>query len=199
MVSAITKSGETIYTDAEAMAVGVEVYFLNGEEKVKINADEYELEDGSIVVVDENSVIAEIREVEVEPTEPTEEVEQDKDYKKKDDDDKDKNEEVEQPMEPSYDASVEFEAIKGMLENISMKLDTLIGTNMAAVEQSIVELNEKTAKIDELEVKVEKLSVEGEMKSVETIDDVKKVAQNATENKKARLDYNIITKLNKKF
>lgn len=198
MVSAITKSGETIYTDAEAMAVGVEVYFLNGEEKVKIEADEYELEDGSIVVVDENSVIAEIREVEVEPATDEEEVEAEEDYKKKKADKEDKNKEVEQPMEPSYDASGEFEAIKGMLDNISMKLDTLIGTNMAAVEQSIVELNEKWAKIDELEVKIEKLSAEGEMKSVETIDDVKKVAQNR-ENKKARLDYNIITKLNKKF
>jgi len=189
MVSAITKSGMTLYTDAEAMEVGVEVYALNGEEKIKVDADEYELEDGSIVVVDEMSMIAEIKEAEVPAEEPAEEdVEAGMGYKK----DKDK----EKQEVDGYDAKAEFEALKGMLENISMKLDVLMGEKMSAVEQSITELKEKQA---ETEVKVEKLSVQDEMKSVETIDDVKKVAQNAVENKKRHLDYNIITRMNKKF
>ncbi len=192
MVSAITKSGMTLYTDAEAMAVGVEVYALNGEEKIKVDADEYEMEDGSIVVVDEMSMISEIKESEIAPEE---DVEAGMGYKK-DKDDKEKNED--QNVD-GYDARAEFEAVKGMLENISMKLDALIGEKMSAVEQSITELNEKVTKIDEIEVKVEKLSVQEEMKSVETIDDVKKVAQNAVENKKRHLDYNMITRLNKKF
>jgi hypothetical protein len=188
MVSAITKSGTTLYADAESMAVGVEVYTLNGEEKVKVDAGEYEMKDGSVVVIDESSVIAEIKEGEVASEESAENVDAGMGYKK----DKDKNEEQEVD---GYDARAEFEAVKGMLENISMKLDALIGEKMAAVEQSITELKEKQA---ETEIKVEKLSVEGEMKSVETIDDVKKVVQEA-QNKKRVLDYNIITQLNKKF
>ncbi len=190
MVSAITKSGLTLYTDAEAMAVGVEIYTLNGEEKVKVETGDYELEDGSVVVVDENSVIAEIKESDVEETE---DVDAGYDEKKDDDEDKDKNE---KQNVDGYDARAEFEAVKGMLENISMKLDALIGEKMSAVEQSITELTEK---VNENEVKLEKISVENEMKSVETIDDVKKVAQNAVGNKKRHLDYNTITRLNKKF
>jgi hypothetical protein len=190
MVSAITKSGLTLYTDAEAMAVGVEIYTLNGEEKVKVETGDYELEDGSVVVVDDNSVIAEIKEGDVEETE---DVDAGYDEKKDDDEDKDKNE---KQNVDGYDARAEFEAVKGMLENISMKLDALIGEKMSAVEQSITELTEK---VNENEVKLEKISVENEMKSVETIDDVKKVAQNAVGNKKRHLDYNTITRLNKKF
>jgi hypothetical protein len=180
MVSAITKSGMTLYTDAEAMAVGVEVYALNGEEKIKVDADEYEMEDGSVVVVDEMSMISELKESDLTPDELPEEP-------------------TEQEDDAPEQGPSDMEAIKGMLENISMKLDALIGEKMSAVEQSIVELNEKVTKIDEIEVKVEKLSVQEEMKSVETIDDVKKVAQNAVENKKRHLDYNMITRLNKKF
>ena len=180
MVSAITKSGLTLYTDAEAMAVGVEIYTLNGEERVAVDAGEYELEDDTIVVVDENSVIAEIKEADITPEEtPEEDVDAGMDYKK----DKEKNE------VDGYDARAEFEALKGMLENISMKLDVLVGEKMSAVEQSI----------QNLEVKVEKLSIADEMKSVEPIDDVKKVAQSEIGNKKRVLDYNTITSLNKKW
>lgn len=180
MVSAITKSGETLYTDAESMAVGVEVYSLVGEERSPIEEGEYELEDGTVVVVDGNSVIAEIREVELPVEEPTDEVEAG--YGK---DDKKKNE----MNVDGYDAKSEFEGIKGMLENIQLKLDMLIDTKMAAVEQSV----------SNLEIKLEKLSVASEMKNIETIDDVKKIAQNEIKNKKRVLNYNTITSLNKKF
>jgi hypothetical protein len=199
MTSAITKSGMTFYTDAEKMDVGVEVYSMTGEEKNKIEAGEYEFED-FVVVVDDKSTIAEIKEVEVE----AEDVEAGMGYKK-DKEDKDKNEE--QDVD-GYDAKAEFEALKGMMENISMKLDMLLGSG---VEQSIVELKEKQAHIEvkqadievkqaDIEVKLEKITAEEEMKAVETIDDKKEVQMEGVRlNKKAPLDYNIIKKMSKKF
>jgi len=179
MVSAILKDGNTIYTDAEAMAPGVEVYFMNGEDKVAVEPGEYELEDGSIVVIGEGSTIAEIKESEIAPDEePTEDVEAGMGY------DKDK----EKQNVDGYDAKSEFEALKGMLENISMKMDLLMGNKMS-VEQSI----------SALEVKVEKLSVQEEMNDVKVVDDKKFVAQSGVKNKKAPLDYNMVVRLSKKF
>ncbi len=168
MVSAILKDGSTIYTDSESMQVGVEVYFLNGEDKVKPEAGEYELEDGSIVVVDEKSTIAEIKSTEEDVENPEEVVDQ---------------EEPEVVENPNND----IEAIKGMLENISMKLDVLIAEKLSKIEQSIITLEEK----------VETNIVKSEMKSVETVDDKRNIAQSI--DKKSKLDYDLIRKLNRKF
>jgi len=172
MVSAILKDGSTLYTDADAMEVGVEVYFMNGEEKIKPEAGEYVLEDDSIVVIGEDSKISEIK---------TAEAEVESGYE-----DKDKEKET---MEDGMMVNPDMEAIKGMLENISMKLDLLMGEKMSAVQQSVANLEDK----------IEKMSIDAEMKSVETVDSKKKVAQSGMENKKAPLDYNLITRLNKKF
>jgi hypothetical protein len=165
MISAILKDGQTMKTDAEAFAVGVEVYFMNGEEKVKVDAGEYELEDGNIYVVDEASMISEIKEVAVDVEETSVET---------------KPEEVKTELTMETIAAY-FEPI---LQSIVTLLEELKGGN--AVQQS---------KIETIETKLEKVIVEKEMKSVETIDDKKNVELS----RKSKFDYDVVTKLNKKF
>jgi hypothetical protein len=159
MVSAILKDGNTIYTDAEAMEVGVEVYFMDGEAKVAVEDGEYQLNDDSIVVVAEGK-IAEIKEGEAPDAEPEVEAE---------------------------DAAVnDMEAVKGMLENLNLKIDNLLeALGLTELKQSIADLD----------VKLEKVIVSNEMKDVKPVDDVKLSA----ETKKARLNYDLILKTNKKF
>jgi len=65
-VSATTTSGLVISTDAEAMAEGVEVYTMDGENKVAVPDGEYTLENGTMVTIAEGKITA--------ITEPTEEV-----------------------------------------------------------------------------------------------------------------------------
>lgn len=171
MVSAILKDGNTLHTDAESMAVGVEVYFLDGETKVPVENGEYELEDGNIISI-EDSKIKEIKEMNM-----TEQG----DYKEGD------KKEEKMALDPMIQE--QFDALKGMLENLNLKIDALMGAeveDMKSVKQSL----------ETLETKVEKIAVEKEMKSVETIDDIKKVAQTAVRKK---IDYDVIAKYNKKF
>lgn len=176
MASAILKDGSTLYTDAETMEVGVEVYFMNGEEKIKPEAGEYVLEDGSTVVVGEDAKIAEIKPASSDVVEAEQGMKDKKETK----------------MEIDPMLQEQFDAIKGMLENLNLKIDALTSSeseDMAKVKQSL----------ENFEVKLEKISVESELKSVETIDSKKKIAQSEMENKKSVLDYNLITKYNKKF
>lgn len=175
MVSAILKDGKTLHTDADAMAVGVEVYFMNGENKESVDNGEYELEDGNIVVV-EDSKIKEIKEMALGA-----------DYKKDEEEMGSKEKDTKMEIDPML--MEQFDALKGMIENLNLKIDALMGSeseDMKSVKQSL----------ETLENKVEKISVEKEMKSVETIDDVKRVAQSAT---KKKIDYDLIARYNKKF
>ena len=172
MVSSILTDGNTLHTDADSMAVGVEVYFMEGESKVAVDNGEYELEDGNIIVVEEGK-IKEIKDMsesalgEMMPEEKKEE-----------------------KMEMDPMLVEQFDAIKGMLENLNLKIDALMGAeteDMTAVKQSLESLEEKVAKIE----------VDSEMKSVDTIDDLKKVAQESQS--KRKFDYDTIVKYNKKF
>jgi len=167
MVSAILKDGNTIYTDAESMAVGVEVYFMEGESKVSVDNGEYELEDGNIIVVEE-SKIKEIKDM----SQLNEELSNEK------------GKETKMEIDPML--VEQFDAIKGMLENLNLKIDSLISGE-----------NESAGKVDQIETKLEKLLVDSEMKSIEATDDLKKVAQES--HSKRKLDYDLITKYNKKF
>lgn len=174
MVNAILTDGTTIYTDADMFNVGGEVYFMDGETKTPAPTGEYEIDGGSILVV-ENGVITEIKEVTAASEETTinEEVQK---------------EETKMEMDPML--MEQFDALKMMIGDLSSKIDSLIGSeteDMSKVKQSI----------EGLEVKLEKISIEKEMKSIETTDSLKKVAQ--SKNEKARLDYDVMVKLNKKF
>jgi hypothetical protein len=68
------KDGVTVL-EAEMFEAEQAVFIVNGEEKVPVPVGEYELEDGTILVVAVEGVIAEIKQAEVEVEEPEAEVE----------------------------------------------------------------------------------------------------------------------------
>jgi hypothetical protein len=68
------KDGVTVL-EAEMFEAEQAVFIVNGEEKVPVPVGEYELEDGMILVVTVEGVIAEIKQAEVEVEEPEAEVE----------------------------------------------------------------------------------------------------------------------------
>lgn len=168
MISVIVKDGQTFYTDAEAMAIGVGVYTLDGETKAPVVEGEYELEDGTIVVIGKESEIVEIRELETE-VEAGEKPAEEK-----------PTEETKMEVDPIL--MEQFDVIKGMLEALNAKIDAIGG--------------DVSAKVEQMEVKLEKEILEKEIEETETID--KKVEMNAT-GKRRLLNYELITKYNKKF
>jgi hypothetical protein len=73
MATAILESGQEITTDADAFAVGVSVFVMNDEnERIPLPDGDYQLEDGSTLVVAEG-MVAEIKDAEA-PAEEVEEV-----------------------------------------------------------------------------------------------------------------------------
>ena len=68
------KDGVTVI-EAEAFETDQAIFIVNGEEKIPFPVGEYELEDGMLLVVTVEGIIAEIKEVAVEEEEPEVEVE----------------------------------------------------------------------------------------------------------------------------
>jgi len=68
------KDGVTVF-EAEMFEAEQAVFIVNGEEKVPVPVGEYELEDGMILVVTVEGVIAEIKEAVIEEEAPEAEVE----------------------------------------------------------------------------------------------------------------------------
>lgn len=67
----VTITDGTIF-EAEEVAVGAVVAIIKDDERIAVPAGEYPLEDGRVLVIDENSVIAEIKEAEAEEEEEAE-------------------------------------------------------------------------------------------------------------------------------
>lgn len=61
--------------EAEVFEAGASVFIVNEEDRIALPVGEYKLEDGMILIVAEEGIIAEIKEVEVEVEEPETEVE----------------------------------------------------------------------------------------------------------------------------
>ena len=95
--------------EAEAFEAGNEVFIVTEDEKVAVPVGEYQLEDGRILVVAEEGLIAEIKteEAEEEKTEEVEEVEAKEDEKE----------------EMGYATKEELEEVKSMIEEIKAMLE----------------------------------------------------------------------------
>ena len=66
MATAVLESGQEIMTDADAFAVGVSAFVVNDEgERIPLPDGDYQLQDGSMLVVAEGAV-AEMKEAEAE-------------------------------------------------------------------------------------------------------------------------------------
>jgi hypothetical protein len=61
--------------EAEVFEAGQSIFIVNGEDRVALPVGEYKLEDGMILIVAEEGIIAEIKEMEAPAEEPVAEVE----------------------------------------------------------------------------------------------------------------------------
>ncbi len=98
--------------EAEAFEAGNEVFIVTEDEKVAVPVGEYELEDGKILVVAEEGLIAEIKEAGEEET-PEEEVEATEDVVL----------EEEEKEEMGYATKEELAEVKSMIEEIKAMLE----------------------------------------------------------------------------
>jgi hypothetical protein len=98
--------------EAEAFEAGNEVFIVTEDEKVAVPVGEYELEDGKILVVAEEGLIAEIKEAGAEEA-PEEEVEATKDVVL----------EEEEKEEMGYATKEELAEVKSMVEEIKAMLE----------------------------------------------------------------------------
>lgn len=80
MAEGVLEGGTKIYTTAESWEAGVDIYVVNDEgEEIPVPAGEYVLEDGTVIIVEEAGVVAEInakKDEEEKPEMSEEEVEQ---------------------------------------------------------------------------------------------------------------------------
>ena len=80
MAEGVLEGGTKIYTTAESWEAGVDIYVVNDEgEEIPVPAGEYVLEDGTVIIVEEAGVVAEInakKDEEEKPEMSAEEVEQ---------------------------------------------------------------------------------------------------------------------------
>jgi hypothetical protein len=115
--------------EAESFEAGQEVFILTDDEKVALPVGEYELEDGMLLVVAEEGLIAEIKEateeveeeVEASEVEATEEVEV----------------EAAEEVTAEYATKEELAEVKSMLEEIKAMIDKK--EEMSEVEEQVKE------------------------------------------------------------
>ena len=132
MAQATLENGTVI--EAESMAEGQEVFIVTEDEKVALPVGEYTLEDGTMLKVEEEGIIASIGEAEAESEEPAEE-------------------ELAEEEEMGYATKAELAEVKSMIEEIK----AMIGEKE---EMSSVEVEEpaEVEELSEVEEKVEELS-----------------------------------------
>ena len=91
--------------EADTFESGVEVFIVTEDEKVALPVGEYALEDGKILVVTEEGLIAEIKDAETEEVEEVEEVE------------------AKEEEEMEYATKEELAEVKSMIEEIKAMLE----------------------------------------------------------------------------
>lgn len=115
--------------EAEAFESGKEIFILTDDEKVAVPVGEYQMEDGQILVVEEEGLIAEIKEAEAkeeEEVEASEEVSEELESET----------ELEE-VEAEYATKEELAEVKSMLEEIKAMIEKK--EEMSEVEEQVKE------------------------------------------------------------
>lgn len=138
MAQATLENGTVI--EAESMAEGQEVFIVTEDEKVALPVGEYTLEDGTILKVEEEGIIASIGEAEAESEEPAEE-------------------ELAEEEEMGYATKAELAEVKSMIEEIKAMIGEKEEMSSEEVEEpaEVEELSEVEEKVEELSA-VEKIN-----------------------------------------
>ena len=132
MAQATLENGTVI--EAESMAEGQEVFIVTEDEKVALPVGEYTLEDGTILKVEEEGIIASIGEAEAETEEPAEE-------------------ELAEEEEMGYATKEELAEVKSMIEEIK----AMIGEKEEMSSEEVETPAEVEEKVEELSA-VEKIN-----------------------------------------
>ena len=120
---------------AEAFEKGKEVFIVTDDEKVAMPVGEYILEDGRLVVVEEEGMIADVREVSDEVPAKEEEVEETEDLE----------EEVKEEM--SYATKEELAEVKTMVEEIKAMLEPKEEMSEEVKEEVVEEIKEELSAV----------------------------------------------------
>ena len=136
--------------EAEVFEAGAEVFVVAEDQKIALPVGEYELEDGKILVVSEEGMIAEIKEMEAEEEMPMEEPEVEVEVEAEAEAPRDIKKTVESIVKETFFS--EMEALKLENEELKAKLEMFskveptaeVATEEAATEETKVELEEVT-------------------------------------------------------
>lgn len=126
--------------EAEVFEAGQSVFIVNEEDRIALPVGEYKLEDGMILIVAEEGIIAEIKEVEVEVEEPETEVEVEQEMSET----ATPKKVIESIVKESHFSkeSEEIEALKKEVEMLKKEVEELKGKK---VEKEEVEKTEMSA------------------------------------------------------
>ena len=120
---------------AEAFEKGKEIFIITDDEKIAMPVGEYILEDGRLVVVEEEGIIADVREVSDEVPAKEEEVEETEDLE----------EEVKEEM--SYATKEELAEVKTMVEEIKAMLEPKEEMSEEIKEEVVEEVKEELSAV----------------------------------------------------
>ena len=133
----MTLENGTIF-EAESFEVGKEVFIITDDEKVAVPVGEYQLEDGKILVVTEEGVIAEIKDGEETPEEEVEAQEEEKE-------------------EMGYATKEELAEVKEMIEEIKAMLEPK--EEMSEVKEELKEELKEEVVEEQLSEQVEEVEL----------------------------------------
>ena len=120
---------------AETFEKGKEIFIITDDEKIAMPVGEYILEDGRLVVVEEEGLIADVREVSDEVPAKEEEVEETEDLE----------EEVKEEM--SYATKEELAEVKTMVEEIKAMLEPKEEMSEEIKEEVVEEVKEELSAV----------------------------------------------------
>jgi hypothetical protein len=120
---------------AETFEKGKEIFIITDDEKIAMPVGEYILEDGRLVVVEEEGLIADVREVSDEVPAKEEEVEETEDLE----------EEVKEEM--SYATKEELAEVKTMVEEIKAMLEPKEEMSEEVKEEIVEEVKEELSAV----------------------------------------------------
>jgi len=135
--------------EAEMFEAGAEVFVVAEDQKIALPVGEYELEDGKILVVSEEGIIAEIKEMEAEEEMPMEEPEVEVEVEAEAEAPRDIKKTVESIVKETFFSEMEAlklenEELKAKLEMFSKVEPTTEVATEEATEETKVELEEVT-------------------------------------------------------
>lgn len=166
--------------EAEAFEVGAEIFVVADEERVAVPVGEYEAE-GMVIVIEEEGIIAEVKEAEAEEEAPAEEVVEEEA----------KSEEVEEE-ELSTETATPKKVVKSITEEMFFSEIEKLRTEINELKLSNVEVKE----VEEVSVELSSDEVEGISHNPENVSEKKELnlySQKGKNNTMSR----IFNKLNK--